>query len=37
MAESFKGVMPFLVSDIIRVVLLVSLPSISLFLVRLMY
>jgi C4-dicarboxylate transporter, DctM subunit len=37
MAESFKGVMPFLVSDIIRVVLLVSLPSISLFMVRLLY
>jgi TRAP-type C4-dicarboxylate transport system permease large subunit len=37
MVESFKGVMPFLVSDIIRVVLLVALPSISLFLVRLMY
>ena len=37
MVESFRGVMPFLVSDIIRVVLLVALPSISLFLVRLMY
>jgi hypothetical protein len=29
--------MPFLVSDLIRVVLLVALPWISLFLVRLMY
>jgi C4-dicarboxylate transporter DctM subunit len=37
MVESFRGVMPFLVSDIIRVVLLVALPPISLFLVRLMY
>jgi tripartite ATP-independent transporter DctM subunit len=37
MLESFKGVMPFLVSDLIRVVLLVALPSVSLFLVRLMY
>jgi C4-dicarboxylate transporter, DctM subunit len=37
MAESFRGVMPFLVSDIIRVILLVSLPSISLFMVRLLY
>jgi C4-dicarboxylate transporter, DctM subunit len=37
MLESFKGVMPFLVSDIIRVVLLLALPSISLFMVRLLY
>jgi TRAP-type C4-dicarboxylate transport system permease large subunit len=37
MLESFKGVMPFLVSDIVRVVLLVALPPISLFLVRLLY
>ena len=32
-----QGVMPFLVSDLIRVILLVALPSISLGLVRLMY
>ena len=37
MVESFRGVMPFLVSDLIRVLLLVAVPSISLFLVRLMY
>jgi C4-dicarboxylate transporter DctM subunit len=37
MLESFKGVMPFLVSDILRVILLVALPPISLFLVRLLY
>jgi C4-dicarboxylate transporter, DctM subunit len=37
MLESFRGVMPFLISDIIRVVLLVALPPISLFLVRLLY
>jgi tripartite ATP-independent transporter DctM subunit len=37
MLESFKGVMPFVVSDIIRIILLVAVPSISLFLVRLMY
>jgi tripartite ATP-independent transporter DctM subunit len=37
MVESFKGVMPFLASDLIRVVLLVAVPSISLFLVRVMY
>jgi C4-dicarboxylate transporter DctM subunit len=37
MLETFKGVVPFLASDIIRVVLLVALPSISLFMVRLLY
>ena len=37
MRETYRGVMPFLVSDIIRVILLVAVPSISLFLVRLMY
>jgi TRAP-type C4-dicarboxylate transport system permease large subunit len=37
MLESFRGVMPFLASDIIRVILLLALPAISLFLVRLMY
>ena len=37
MLETFKGVMPFLVSDIIRVIFLVALPSISLFMVRLLY
>jgi TRAP-type C4-dicarboxylate transport system permease large subunit len=37
MLESFRGVVPFLLSDIIRVVLLVALPSLSLFLVRLLY
>jgi TRAP-type C4-dicarboxylate transport system permease large subunit len=37
MLETFKGVVPFLVSDIIRVVLLVALPWISLFMVRLLY
>jgi hypothetical protein len=29
--------MPFLISDILRVVLLLALPPISLFLVRLLY
>jgi TRAP-type C4-dicarboxylate transport system permease large subunit len=34
MAETFKGVIPFLVSDAIRVVLLVFFPALSLWLVR---
>ncbi|MGH6905737.1 MAG: TRAP transporter large permease [Geminicoccaceae bacterium] len=37
MLETFKGVVPFLVSDIIRVLFLVALPGVSLFLVRLLY
>lgn len=37
MMESFKGVLPFFISDMIRVVLLVSLPVLSLFLVRVLY
>jgi C4-dicarboxylate transporter, DctM subunit len=34
MAESYKGVMPFLISDTIRTVLLLLFPGISLFLVK---
>lgn len=34
MWESFKGVMPFLISDGIRVVILIAFPSITLWLVR---
>jgi C4-dicarboxylate transporter, DctM subunit len=37
MLETFKGVVPFLVSDIVRVIFLVALPSLSLFMVRLLY
>jgi C4-dicarboxylate transporter, DctM subunit len=37
MAETFRGVMPFLASDLIRIVLLFLFPSLSLFLVRLIY
>lgn len=37
MAETFRGVMPFLASDLIRIVLLFLFPSLSLFLVRLLY
>jgi C4-dicarboxylate transporter, DctM subunit len=35
-AESYRGVLPFLVSDVIRTVLLLFFPAISLYLVRLM-
>jgi len=37
MLESFRGVLPFLVSDVIRVVLLIAVPPITLVLVRLLY
>jgi TRAP-type C4-dicarboxylate transport system permease large subunit len=36
MSETFRGVVPFLVSDAIRVTLLVFLPVLSLWLVRLL-
>ena len=36
MVESFRGVMPFLLSDFIRIALLIAVPWISLFLVRLL-
>ena len=35
--ETFKGVLPFLVSDFMRVVLLFSFPSMTLFMLRLLY
>ena len=35
LVETFKGVMPFLASDLVRIVLLVAFPSISLILVKL--
>jgi C4-dicarboxylate transporter DctM subunit len=35
MSETFRGVMPYLAADAIRVVYLVAFPSISLWLVRL--
>ena len=34
-AQTFKGVVPFIASDVVRVVLLVSFPGLTLFLVRL--
>jgi tripartite ATP-independent transporter DctM subunit len=36
MAETFRGVVPFLISDAVRVVLLVAFPILSLWLVRLL-
>lgn len=35
LVETFKGVMPFLASDLVRIVVLVAFPSISLILVKL--
>jgi TRAP-type C4-dicarboxylate transport system permease large subunit len=35
-AESYRGVMPFLISDTLRTLLLLLFPAISLWLVRLM-
>ena len=37
MKETYKGVLPFVLSDIIRVIILLAFPTISLFLVRLLY
>jgi len=37
MLETYKGVLPFVFSDIIRVIILVSFPAITLFGVRLLY
>jgi C4-dicarboxylate transporter DctM subunit len=34
MAETYRGVVPFLVSDIVRIVLLLAFPALSLWLVR---
>jgi TRAP-type C4-dicarboxylate transport system permease large subunit len=34
LTETFKGVMPFLASDFIRIILLLMFPAISLVLVR---
>ena len=36
MRETFKGVMPFFLSEIVRVALLVAFPAISLFLPHLL-
>ncbi|WP_295643265.1 TRAP transporter large permease [uncultured Methylibium sp.] len=37
MAETYKGVLPFLASDAIRVLLLLAFPALSLWLVRLLF
>jgi TRAP-type C4-dicarboxylate transport system permease large subunit len=34
LVETFKGVVPFLMSDFLRIILLVAFPSVSLLLVR---
>jgi TRAP-type C4-dicarboxylate transport system permease large subunit len=36
MSETFRGVVPFLISDALRVMLLVFFPALSLWLVRLL-
>ncbi len=36
LSETYKGVLPFVASDILRVILLVTVPAISLFLVRIL-
>jgi TRAP-type C4-dicarboxylate transport system permease large subunit len=37
LGETYRGVLPFVVSDIVRTTLLVAFPVITLFLVRLLY
>lgn len=37
MMDTYRGVFPFVASDLIRVVILVAFPSITLFMVRLLY
>jgi C4-dicarboxylate transporter DctM subunit len=37
LGQSFRGVLPFVASDLLRVALLVAVPGITLFMVRLMY
>jgi C4-dicarboxylate transporter DctM subunit len=37
LSQTFKGVMPFIASDIVRVAILVLFPSLTLFLVRWLY
>jgi C4-dicarboxylate transporter DctM subunit len=37
MTETFKGVLPFLISDFLRIIILVSFPVLTLFLIRLVY
>ncbi len=36
MGETYKGIIPFLCSDFIRIILLVFFPSLTLFLVHLL-
>ena len=36
LSESFRGVMPFLISDAVRIVLMLAFPGIALWLVKFM-
>ena len=36
-SETFKGLLPFLLSDLFRVILLFTFPGITLFMVRILY
>ena len=36
-SETYRGVLPFVASDLIRTVILVAFPAITLFMVRLLY
>ena len=37
MIETYKGALPFVASDVVRIVILVGFPGITLFLVRLLF
>jgi len=37
LSESFKGILPFVMSDVIRVIVLAAFPAISLVLLRLLF
>jgi TRAP-type C4-dicarboxylate transport system permease large subunit len=37
MAETYRGVLPFLVSDAVRITLLIAFPALSLWAVRLLF
>ena len=37
MIETYKGALPFVASDVVRIVILVAFPGITLFLVRLLF
>jgi TRAP-type C4-dicarboxylate transport system permease large subunit len=37
LGETYRGVLPFVISDVVRTTILVMFPAISLLLVRLLY